>query len=234
MGRTVCELDGVPTRLSCAGCGVPICPACQVRTAVGFKCRSCVGVAVPRSGRRRPARLLVAGAAVLALAIGVLALRPHSAVTVDPVGNEAAAAGGPPTAQVMMGEEARDGQLAFVVDEFGCTPKPAPEGAARPTLGKLCTLAVTVRNFSDSPAVFLGRFQYLIDGSLRSYGADEALSRGRPENANRSLTEMTVNPDIVVPMVLLFDVPDGVEPVEAQFKGTGRSRFGVNVRLQRR
>lgn len=93
---------------------------------------------------------------------------------------------------------------------------------------------LTVRNFSDSPAVFLGRFQYLIDGALRSYGADEALSRDRPENASRSLSELTINPDIVVPMVLLFDVPDSVDPVEAQFKGTGRSRFGVNVRLQRR
>ena len=230
----VCELDSVPTRLRCAGCGIPICPACQVRTAVGFKCRRCVGVPAPGSRRRGPARLLVAGAAVLAAAVALLALRPHPGASVDPLGAEAAAVAGPPTAQVMIGEEARDGQLAFVVDDFGCTLKPAPEGAARPTVGKLCTLVLTVRNFSDSPAVFLGRFQYLIDGALRSYGADEALSRDRPENASRSLSEMTINPDIVVPMVLLFDVPDSVDPVEAQFKGTGRSRFGVNVRLDRR
>jgi len=37
---------------------------------------------------------------------------------------------------------------------------------------------------------------------------------------------MTVNPDVVVPLVLLYDVPDTVEPVEAQFKGTGRSGSG--------
>ena len=34
--------------------------------------------------------------------------------------------------------------------------------------------------------------------------------------------------------MLVFDVPDTVEPAEAQFKGTGRSRLGVSVRLQRR
>lgn len=227
-GRLVCELDGVPTRLRCAECETAICPACQVRTAVGFKCRTCVGVPEARR-RRRPAPLPLGGAVLVVLALGAILLRPDTATTVDPVGPQAVADGAPPTAQAMIGEEARDGQLAFVVDDFGCGPRPEPTGA-----GKLCTLRLTVRNISGSPALFLGRFQYLVDDAQRTYGADEALSRARPENANRSLPDININPDVVVPLVLLFDVPDAVEPVEAQFKGTGRSRFGVNVRLQRR
>ena len=225
-GRLVCELDGVPTRLRCAECETPICPACQVRTAVGFKCRDCAGVALAARSRR-PTPLLLGGVVILLLAVAVVLLRPGSRTTVDPVGTPAVADSAPPTAQAMIGEEARDGQLAFVVDDFGCGTKAEP-GAA----GKLCTLRLTVRNISGSPALLLGRFQYLVDGARRTYGADDALSR--PQNGNRSLSEMTVNPDVVVPLVLLYDLPDTVEPVEAQFKGTGRSRFGVNVRLERR
>ena len=80
----------------------------------------------------------------------------------------------------------------------------------------------------------LGRFQYLVDGQRRTYGADEALTRAVPENANRGLSELNINPEVVVPWVFVYDLPDNVEPAEAQFRGTGRSRFGISVRLQRR
>jgi hypothetical protein len=125
----------------------------------------------------------------------------------------------------MIGDEAHDGQLVFVVDHFTCSARPA---------GKLCTLRFTARNTSDSPALLLGRFQYLVDAQSRTYGADEALTRAASENSSRSLSALNVNPGVVVPLVFVFDVPETVEPAEAQFRGTGRSRVGVNVRLERR
>lgn len=40
-----CGRDGVETRLRCAECGTPVCPACFVRTAVGLKCETCAATA---------------------------------------------------------------------------------------------------------------------------------------------------------------------------------------------
>ena len=230
--QLVCQRDGVPTRLRCAKCEVGLCPACMVRTPVGHKCPSCAGQ-TPEHRSRSPRLLILAGAAVAALLAGVILLRPTSENATDPVGLQTAGTDAPPTRQAMIGEEAHDGQLAFVVEDFGCGPDMSAEAAARSAQGKLCLLRITVKNTSTSPALFLGRFQYLLDGQSRTYGPDEGLSRAVPENANRSLSELNINPGSTVPMVLLFDVPETLEPVEAQFKGTGRSRFGVNVRLQR-
>jgi len=60
------------------------------------------------------------------------------------------------------------------------------------------------------------------------------LTRAIPENGNRTLAELNVNPDVLIPLVYVFDLPDSVEPTEARFRGTGRSRVGVSVRLQAR
>jgi hypothetical protein len=60
------------------------------------------------------------------------------------------------------------------------------------------------------------------------------LTRAASEISSGSLSELTVNPGVVVALVFVFDVPDTVEPTEAQFRGTGRSRIGVSVRLERR
>ncbi|MDQ3640765.1 MAG: DUF4352 domain-containing protein [Actinomycetota bacterium] len=140
----------------------------------------------------------------------------------------------PATRQAMIGEEARDGQLVFVVEDFACAAKEASLGAGAATAGKLCTLRFTVKNASSSPAMLLGRFQYLVDPQTKTYGADDALTRAAPENGNRSVSELNINPEVVVPLMFVFDLPDTVDPTEAQFRGTGRSRFGISVRLQRR
>jgi hypothetical protein len=158
-------------------------------------------------------------------------LRGSGGTAPDPVGGPATAGEQLATEQAMIGEEARDGQLVFVVDEFACQAKQAGAGAQP---GKLCSLRFTAKNASGSPATLLGRFQYLVDGRSRTYGADEAMTLAVPENANRGISQLSVNPDVTVPLTFVFDIPDTVEPVEAQFKGTGRSRFGVSVRLERR
>lgn len=167
----------------------------------------------------------MAAVALVALG-GVTVLRTPGGPTTDPVAVAAPTAEPVATRQAMMGEEARDGQLVFVVDEFACTTKqPA---------GRICTLRFNVKNASTSPAMMLGRFQYLVDAERRTYGADDALTRAVPENGNRSLSELNINPEVMVPLTFVFDLPDGIEPAEAQFRGTGRSRVGVSVRLERR
>ena len=67
-----CARDSVETRLQCAGCATPICPACFVRTAVGLRCQSCGEASGPprrgvASTRRGP--VLAALAVVVALIV---------------------------------------------------------------------------------------------------------------------------------------------------------------------
>ena len=226
----VCQRDGAPTKLCCAQCDAGICPACLVRTPVGYKCPGCAGVHGVRTQRRsRGGVAVLAGLAILAILVGasVLTRSPGSGAP-DPVPTQLPASEAPATGQAMIGDEARDGQLVFVVDAATCSPRQAA-GA-----GKLCTLRFNVKNTSTSPAMFLGRFQYLVDAQSKTYGADDALTRAMPDNAGRDVFEINVNPDVAVPLVFVFELPDNVEPTEAQFKGTGRGRLGVNVRLERR
>ncbi len=179
--------------------------------------------------------LLALGAVVLALLAGTLLLTSSDGTESDPVAVATSQGEAVPTRQTMMGEETRDGQLVFTVDDFACRPKEVPPDAPPgQAAGKLCTLRFNVKNASGSPALFLGRFQYLVDAQSRTYGADEASTRAVPEMANRNLSELNINPEVVVPLVFVYDLPESVDPAEAQFRGTGRSRFGVNVRLQRR
>jgi len=224
----VCRRDGTPTRLRCARCETGICPACLVRTPVGYKCAGCAGEREATGGRTRTGVLVASGVVVVALLIGVGLIRtsgrtPPDGVAVDTSTDEPA-----DTEQPMIGEEARDGQLVFVVDDFGC------EAKRPPTTGRLCMLRFHVTNGSSSPAALLGRFQYLVDPQSKTYGADDALTRAISENGNRSLAELNINPEVTVALTFVFDLPDAVEPMGAQFRGTGRSRIGVSVRLQRR
>lgn len=202
----------------------------MVRTPVGYDCPTCAGAAEGGHGRRRAVPALLVGGAVVVAAVLVglnLARSPSSpGPAADPVGPVAAVGNTTPTRQAMIGEEARDGQLVFVVQDFSCAPKSTP--------GQLCQLRFTVKNVSGGPATFLGRFQYLVDGQHKVYGADTAMSGAVPDNAGRGVDQLTVNPDVVVPVVLVYDLPETVQPAEAQFKGTGTSRFGINVRLERR
>lgn len=232
----ICARDDVPTRLRCVKCEAGICPTCMVRTAVGYKCPTCTGE--NGQARRRQPLLLALAAVLIALFVGVSLLRSPSRPAPDPVAIEgpgAAADAPPPGRQALIGDEARDGQLSFVVDDFSCAAKPPPTGSSGgpPSQGKLCTLRAHVKNTSNSPATLLGRFQYLVDAGSKTYGADDDLTRAVPENGNRRLAELNINPEVTVPLVLVYDVPETVEPTEARFRGTGRSRFGANVRLER-
>lgn len=67
-----CPRDGVATRLQCAECGAPICPACYVRTAVGLKCPTCgaaSGPPVPAPAIRSRGPVVAGVAVVVALVL---------------------------------------------------------------------------------------------------------------------------------------------------------------------
>jgi hypothetical protein len=206
----------------------------MTRTPVGFKCPSCVGGLARASGRPR-LLVLCAGVVVVVLAAGVVLLRPAHKATSDPVVVTGATASTAPTAEPMLGDEVHDGPITFVVTDFSCGAKDLQVGgAARTAEGKFCQLRVNAHNASRGPATLLAQFQYLLDAQSKTYGPDLALSQALAENGGRSLSQLNVNPDITVALVLIYDVPDGLDPVEAQLRGTGGGRFGIRVSLQRR
>lgn len=198
----------------------------MTRTAVGFKCPGCMGPHARPPGRHRPPVWALA-AAVVALVAVALALRPDDGPTGDPVGTPTRAEAAP-AGQPALGEEANDGQISFVLTEFACGETQIDSRVAE---GKFCRMALRARNHSRGPATLLGRFQYLLDGQ-KTFGPDIPLSQTLAGNA--SVSELTINPDITVDLVLVYDVPKTLEPLEAQLRGTGASRFGVRVRLQPR
>lgn len=82
-----CRAHGTPTALTCVECGVPICPACAVSTAIGFKCEEHAVRRHPRSGAgrklwldehpRRGAIIAALVALVAGVVLGVL-VRPSA------------------------------------------------------------------------------------------------------------------------------------------------------------
>lgn len=72
-----CGRDGTATRLRCATCQAPICPACYVRTPVGLRCPECSVSSVPpireAEARRRWPVLAAVAAVVVALGLAGVA-----------------------------------------------------------------------------------------------------------------------------------------------------------------
>ena len=227
MADLECQRDGVATRLTCTGCDSPICPKCFVRTPVGFKCRTCVGVA-PGGRARRPApRRTVGVVAVVAAAglavLGWALLRPGD----EPLVDESARYSGLSQRDIerpFLGEPGREGALTFTATGFECGPA-GVDGAVRGRVpqGRFCTLVLRVQNTGAQPETFLAGSQFLVDSESRRYRADDD-----PELASR-----VVNPGNELTATLVFDVPPAVTPDEAELHRLERSQ-GVRMLLRPR
>jgi hypothetical protein len=239
-GGLVCERDGVDTRLRCAGCTAGICPSCCIRTPAGFKCRDCTGVG---TGRARSGRLVPAavGLALVAVAAWLAVQTFGRSDEGPPVTLEADAAVG----AASVGEEVRDGPLAFTVTglecgaaQFGTPP------AVRTAQGRYCVVRLVIRNEGTGPALFDGAAQRLVDGGRRQYQAD--LPRRDPSagpltpavpaagEPGAELVLVSLNPGIVAEGVLAFDLPASETATEIELHGPRAYRYrspGVRVRL---
>ena len=189
-----CSQHGVATQLACARCDTPICPRCLVRTAVGFKCSTCVARSAGRSPRRggRLAVKVVVMALVVAIPVGVRNLVEQESSRPPP---EALAVG--PAAG--LGEEVRDGDLTFVAESFSCGDEPERAAVdAPPTKG--CLLSLSGVNHGAAPVELFGRLQYVVDGAGRRYGPEEGITEPFLE---------ILNPDEAGRLTLAFIVPAG-------------------------
>ena len=231
-GELTCERDGAVTRLTCVQCAVPICPQCLVRTPVGLKCPRCgaqrtSGAALP--GRRAtwavPAVIVFVLLAVLGLP-RVFSSRStqDEASTANPLVQTV-----PPSLGVAgpelrarygrLGQEARDGDLAFTISAMDCGATEVTGGPeVRTAQGRFCFMKLDIRNFGRGPATFLGSAQTVLDQQERRFQPDPTATAADPDNAGRDLTRAVVNPGNQLSGVLVFDVPPDVTPVVASLR----------------
>lgn len=239
-GELTCERDGTPTRLTCVQCRTPICPQCFVRTPVGLKCASC-GSEGPARGARRSALVWLVPAAIAGVLFATLVLprldsSPEGS-TANPLEETVPTAIGVANPEMRVryarvGQEARDGDLAFTVSAIDCGVAQVTGGpATRNAQGSFCFLHLNVKNFGRNPATFQGRMQMLLDDQSRRFGPDTGATQAHPENGGQDLVNVVVNPGNELKAVLVFDVPDDVEPVVAALRSSQRGR-GTFVNLQ--
>lgn len=243
-GDLTCERDKAATRLTCVQCAVPICPQCLVRTPVGLKCPRC-GAQRSKSGaglQRRP--MWAVPVVIVAVLLAVLGLpklfssktstegpgtaNPLASTIPQPVG-----VAGPElrARYARIGQEARDGDLAFTVASVDCGATKVTGGASTLTAqGHFCFLKVAIKNYGRGPAMVYGPSQALFDEQSRRFQADPNATAVDPDNAGQDFTRgVVVNPGNELSAVLVFDVPADVTPVVASFQASpGRGAY-VNL-----
>lgn len=82
--------------------------------------------------------------------------------------------------------------------------------------GQFIVVSMEVTNIGDSPVTFFSSDVELTDDEARTYSADDA-SAIYVEDSNSFLEE--INPGNTVDGIVLFDVPEGVEPSTLVFRG---------------
>lgn len=231
--EVTCERDGAPTLLTCVQCATPVCTQCLVRTPVGMKCEKCAdpGAHRGRSSTNGLLRTLVPLGVILLVAGTLLLPRllsgngkeePQDLIRMDPRAAEN------PSRYARFGQEARDGDLAFIASGMDCSATSIQAGGVtRTAQGRFCFVTVDVRNTGREPATLVEKNQTVLDKLNRRFEPDAAATAAHPANAGRDLTSLVINPGNQVHAVLVYDMPTDVDPVVASFHAgaTGPGAF---------
>lgn len=221
-----CDKHHTPTQLTCAQCGRPACPKCLVWTEVGQKCRTCV----PGKNTKGRNPLLVPAVLAVVLIIALLfAFGAFSGGDSKPK----VAAGNRGDNQPGLGQPARDGALTFVVTRFDCGATELGEGPGKAVAkGRYCLLEFKATNTGNQPASFATPQQLLLDRQRRRFAPDLDATGVYQRSTTGSVSTRAVqqmNPGAEVDSVLIFDIPEGVNPELAELHAG--PTLGVTVRL---
>jgi hypothetical protein len=130
---------------------------------------------------------------------------------------------------VGLNQPARDGKFEFTVTNVDCSrTEVGNEFAGTQAQGKFCFVHLTVRNIADEPQTLFSDNQKLFDAAGREYSADDEAWIYLPE-AQQTLYE-EINPGNQVEGIMIFDVPQDVQPVRIELHDSAFSG-GVVVQL---
>ena len=131
-----------------------------------------------------------------------------------------------------VGEEARDGQFAFVVDDFECVGDTIEaenefldDAEAQ---GQFCLLTITVENIGDSEQSLFASNQYLYDEQERRFSASNDFE---VMMALETPIYDSINPGNSMTGTIVFDVPEDAEIEFAELHDSALSG-GVLVDLR--
>lgn len=221
-GHRRCARHGRPTLVGCATCERPICPQCTRWTEVGQKCDRCSGRGRSRYHRLSRAAPAAAIVGVLLVGLGVVRFLNSSAVQGGVASPTTTA---PEVASAGIGEEVSDGGVAFVVTGLVCGEKLSGRGRdPRVALRDACVLDLTLRNRGAETVVFADARQQLIDGAGTRYGFDVEATLFRAGRGSDSGPIRLLSPGTEAHRVLVFAVPEGTVPVEAELHGDSTAR----------
>lgn len=126
-----------------------------------------------------------------------------------------------------IGDEARDGDLTFVVTEVETGQESIGDGLTREEAqGQFVVAHISITNHGDRAATFMDMNQALIDDQGREHSTSSATLW-----LDEGLTIEEVNPGITVEGVLAFDIPTDSTGVELQLHDSPFSG-GVSVGLE--
>ncbi len=131
-----------------------------------------------------------------------------------------------PQRAARIGDEVRDGVLAFTVNRIGNIKRVGGEYLHKDAQGEFLMVRVTVWNAGDRVGHFLGSNQKVYDAAGREYSADSGAAMYLPES--KSLYE-AINPGNRVDGIILFDLPTNVIPVAIMLR---ESMFSEGVRVE--
>jgi hypothetical protein len=176
------------------------------------------GAAPPRR-RRWGRRLLLAATLLVALLLLASALDDR-----ERAGQQER------TATPALGDRARDGQFQFVVHSSRCGVASVGQGLGRQTAsGQFCLLGIEVVNAGAEGRSFEAGHQYLLDAAGRRHSVNGAATWAYDGSAR--LINRQLNPGQRIEGTLVYDVAEGVEPVQAELHDSPFSG-GVKVDLR--
>ena len=137
-----------------------------------------------------------------------------------------------PAEVAKIGQAVRDGKFEFTVTGFSCgqTSVGTNQYLTKQAQGQYCMLNLTIKNIGDqSQSLFSGN-QKLLNGSTQ-YSADDTATMYAEPNGSTTTWFNDINPGNSVSGTIVFDVPKGVTPTQAELHDSSFSG-GVKVNLQ--
>jgi hypothetical protein len=117
-----------------------------------------------------------------------------------------------------IGDTVSAGDWAFSVTSLKCgVKKVGDDFLGKKAQGQFCLLRMKVTNNGDTAETLMGSNQKLLDDKGRTFSSDDEASIYADSDA--SLFSEEINPGNTLKGVVVFDIPKGASPVEADLAG---------------